>query len=156
MCLRITAGWARRAQGARLHEWREFEVGLCGSGSFAVCTCQEGPSSCVIFSVSQGSLCKGNFSPPARHQGHPGTTALGKVGRKENDFQCICSRLVVAPLLSIILPQPPQTPLPLPPEPGSACALLGCPDNMVPRAASLHIPWSCRSLFFIKTDIAVL
>lgn len=140
--------------GPQGSEWREFEVSLCGSGSFAVCARQEGPSSCVIFSVSQGSLCKGNFSPPARHRGHPGTTALGKVGRKENDCQCICSCLVVAPLLSGILPQPPQTPLPLPPEPGSACAL---PDAQTTGSLSCLSSYPVgHSFFFIKTDIAVL
>lgn len=57
--------------------WRSrFEVGSVLLRARLPHACQEGPSSCVTFRVSQGSLCKGTLSLPASYRGYPRVAAL--------------------------------------------------------------------------------
>lgn len=59
--------------------------------------CQKGPSSHVILSVSQGSLCKGKFSWPASYWGQPRIAALQKIESRRR--KCVFSAFSPAFLL---------------------------------------------------------
>lgn len=155
-CLKITTSWVHKVQqGASVANGRSLKSVFVVLETQLWCTCQKGPSSRVILSVSQGSLCRGKLSLPACYWGHPRLAALGKIVRSKR--KCIFSAFSQT-FLSLSLLTPFRKPLEHSLHSHISRGASGPVLFLVGSLSLLFLTSPCprsHSLLFIKTDISV-